>query len=929
MNKHFVNIIKLLFIWLPYSFLLKYFLESNIDKEIIQNPNIIFAFIVGFIWVIIYKFEYIKKNIWYLLIPILCSFIFYFNTEDIINLIWVFKFQLLIILILSIVLFFIEKYCYNNNNQENIPKWFLVSDKSIDNKEEDQLWLSEKAESFSKTIWNNWNDEGFVFWLVAPWGAWKSSFLNLVKKEFEDNKLYKWKIEIFEFHPWYFESESILLEKFLDELKSFIKDISDLYHPEIEEDLNILLKILDKKSNDILWLDLSFSWEKSLKDTKDSINKCLWEIWKKIVIIIDDLDRISSEKLKTIFKIVDLCKDFHNTNFVLCYDLQNFNNIDEPLKEIRNTSEDWETSQSSEELDNKNLVRYIEKIINVQFNIYPKYDELKDYFYKIFTEWELKFSENSKEWIKKWIEKLFEITNFRIWWKYLSDIRSIKRIYNNIVITNWLLSNNWQESLKDLFDMDIENSLQFDDLIKLSILSLSHNDLYTDIYNEIYVNKDKNNIFNIYDNKYKLNSFNKDIKKEETLNKYIKKLTLNKQDLINNIFIPSNNNQRNIMFSNNLDWYFDVIEKNKDTWENRYYKDQLINFMKWKAILESIFLEINELYSEDWIEKYIRVVQNNLYTFENKIEKSIEFVDYMLNNFYLYVEKLDLQSLRIYTLWILDRWASFDKEKPDYDYKYLYDYIYWEWKYIEKWVIHKLFDDKWAIIWLEISIGLFYWLNEKRDRDYCDNFFKWIFWWTDRNKSSWFFSARISRLIYKLFKENYIEKKVNLFEMLTKEEIKLKDKITRLSFNFVIYQLTSKIWYYDYDEDKSTWDSYENQEWWIKKDINKYYFDVCFSWDKIHYFFEFIVRYIWWNINSWYHYESKNDLKKIIEKFDLSKVYEIFDKELLIDFLNKNEDKVNAFIKSNKEQIFYDFNEWGLKITLWDLVKKLEEIKTI
>ena len=51
------------------------------------------------------------------------------------------------------------------------------------------------------------------------------------------------------------------------------------------------------------------------------------------VIVIDDLDRIPSTKFKEIFRIVDLCRDFYNTSYILCYDPQNFNSIDGFLHE--------------------------------------------------------------------------------------------------------------------------------------------------------------------------------------------------------------------------------------------------------------------------------------------------------------------------------------------------------------------------------------------------------------------------------------------------------------------------------------------------------------------------------------------------------------------------------------------------------------------
>ncbi len=956
MKKYIINSFKLPLIWIAYTFLLKYLLEWKTIRNLLENTNIRYAlgcaWVFFVIWKMIVSIDKIKRNkdkdktlkdflhnfhnnfkkeyikILIFIITILISIFVLFPYVFFRIYIYVF---LLVLLIIYLFFWYIKIF---SKNEAISPDWFLISDKSITKKEKDQLWMTEKAESFAKTVGNNWNNEWFIFWLVAPWWAWKSSFLKLVKNEFEKETKYNDKIIVFEFNPWYFESESILLEKFLDEFKVFIKENTDKYLPELETELDLLLKILDKKTNDFIWFDLSFFSNKSLEETKENINKSLKKIEKKIVIIIDDLDRISAEKLKTVFKIIDLCKWFYNTNFVLCYDLQNFNNIDESLK-ITKTSNKDETSVSSEEIDNFNLVRYIEKIVNVQYSIYPDFDKLKEYFRKLFIEWKLDFSEKSQEWIKAWIEKLFEVENFRIWGKHLSDIRSLKRIYNNIVVLVWDC-----EKRKNYIKVIFDNGkwIYFDKFIELSILSLSYNDLYADIYNETYLSKEHD--WDLYlwgnTNKYSLDSIRKDLhymyKSKEDYKEFITQLPKNKRSLLENIFpiileAQKIEDSRDIRLWDNLKKYLNIINLNfwdfdEDINFENFIEEKLWEFYKSEAeskTLETIIPEIHDKYPERWIQDFIVKIKENIHSWENKIEKSLEFVSYVLENFYEYTEYMDLSSLRIDLLFILDRGASYDKENQDWDYSYLYDFLYGEWKYKDKWIIHKLFGENWWIIWLEIAIGLFYRFYEGRDRDFCENFFLWVFWLKDRNLPAEFYSARISRLIYRLFKEKYIDTRTNIFEKLTDEEMRMKEKKTRFTFIFIVFQLTVNIWSFDFYDD-------EKQSHWIKKDLNKYYFEICFSGENIKYFFEFLIKYIWWKMSLWSD-SSRVDLIGKIKHFDLKEIYKVFEKEELENFFETRKKEIDSFIEENKDEIFYDFESVDLRLTLWDIVIIIERLK--
>lgn len=962
--KNIIENLKITLIWLSYIALLKYLLSLDKVKVILENINIqLFIVFLSILSIISFskKILEIKK---YLISNIFAFLSIFINISFLIYLFfWLISLFYFFVLILILIIFnffsfiiysilfftFIKLWlkCNVKKNNEQ-KKWFLASDKAIEYKNDDKLWIWEKAESFAKTIYNNWEKEWFIFWLVAPWWAWKTSFLNIFKSEndIKNNCI------IFEFHPWYFESDSILLEKFLWEFKSAIINNTDIYLPELSNDLKLLLKILDKKTDDLIWLNLNFSWNKTLEETKNVINDSLKKVDKKIVIIIDDLDRISSEKLKTIFKIIDLCKWFYNANFVLCYDLQNFNNIDESLKitkTINQTIENnWEKqagneniSVSSEEIDNTNLIKYIEKIVNVQYSIFPDFDKLKKYFYEIFTTWSFKFSKESEEWIKIWINKLFELESFRIWWNHISDMRSIKRIYNNLLTIVWNdnLRKNYLESI-----FDIKKWIYFDKFIELSILSLSYNNLFTDIYSEsvltlnseywIYSTNVNNNKYIITKNNWldEKNTYTSSIMFKD----YLKTLNCHYWDLLKNIFpllekwdrIEENGLYRDIRYWNNINKYLYII--NLDFWDfseiivfENYIELKQEEFFKSNVndnILKDIIPEINWNYpwnekgELNWLEYFINILDKNLLNWENKKEKSIEFINYVIENFYKTSYNYDIDSIRVKIEQILNAWTTHDD-----DLNYLWDFMYWKLDFQWKWILEKLINDKWWINWLRIAVSLFYWLHDNRDRHYFWNYVKWISYNKfELNKPNYYYSAKIARSIFKLFKENYINKSINIFSE--------AEKNNNYRIVFIIYQLTNLIWYLDYNENNYDIDIYENQNNWIKIELNKYYFEKCFVWANIKYFIQFLITYIWWNIDWNYMFHSQKDVYWILENFDLNKIYEIFEKDLVKSFINNRNTDIDNYISNNQIILEYNLRD-NLKITLSDINKILEKIR--
>lgn len=947
-NKIFIEYLSYIVIWISYSYFIKYFLWLDKENKIILNEDLkwsIFIVLISFLlYNLLFNLKYWGKNIIYLLTTIIVSdyiifdsfFIIYY-TEKIINLLS--NVRVILSIILALITIFTIYWIYKLCNSKEEKKWFLFSDKPIENEKDDKLWFNEKAKDFVNSIYNNWSTDWFVFWLVAPWWAGKSSFLKLVELEIEKDKKYKWEIKIFKFNPWYFDSESILVEKFINWFKDFLIETTDLYLPELKNDFDLLYKILDKKTESFLWFNFWFHKNKNLQNIIKDIDKSLEKIDKKIVILIDDLDRIPSEKLKTIFKIIDICKWFYNTNFVLCYDTENLNNIDENLKETTNKNEKEELSIINEKIDNKNLIKYIEKIVTVQYNIYPDFEKLKKYFYDIFTQEELWFSEESKDWIKQWINNLFELENYRVWWSHISEIRSIKRLYNHLIITKTNRSNLENNSLinfKNLFDLDA-GWLKFDTYVKLEILSLSYNDLYKDIYNEIILednerwerkwnNKNKYNLIYNY-----ISSENYYLSNENYLS-YLKELSHEKSKIIQNIFQKiketegykweKNIDVRDIRLNNNLSEYINIIEKEIITEYERFLINKMSDFYNSKKELNIIISEINKNYNENWIEKFIDKIRNNIHSWVNKKEKATVLVNYIIDYFYNYSFSL-IDDIYIKIEDILDKSVEMSYDNEEIKYKYIKDLIYWEWDFKDNWILKRLFNNNWWIKWLYIALWFFHWLENSSI--YLQNYQKWMLWdnYNENKKSKW---EKIWKEVFKFFKEKYIEKNKNIFEEIEIE----RNKEEKFRNVFIIYQLSVEIWYFDNDYNNNL-NNWEKQNNWIKKELSKYYFNSCFNWENIKYFVDYSILTIMnkFRVSS---FINENNFKDLITNVTIDKI-DIFDINLLGEFIKKEFSNIEKYIIKNSSEVCYKYeytssSEWNVTIykTYLDFNEMFEKI---
>ena len=232
----------------------------------------------------------------------------------------------------------------------------LISDNPIKDINADLLDRKNSAEKFAKHIFSFNYKDGLVIGICGEWGSGKTSYINLMKPELQKNSI------VIDFNPWMFSDSYNLVSLFFSEMAAQIKDynnntnlikaldnLGDFFSslraiPLVGEYIGILGKLLNTFAK-------KKKGENSLQKQRSNLIKELKKIEKPIVVILDDIDRLSSDELESILKLVRLTGRFPNIIYLLSFDKER----------VVNT------------LNNKNIdgESYLEKIIQIPFDI-PK-----------------------------------------------------------------------------------------------------------------------------------------------------------------------------------------------------------------------------------------------------------------------------------------------------------------------------------------------------------------------------------------------------------------------------------------------------------------------------------------------------------------------------------------------------------------------------
>jgi KAP family P-loop domain len=328
----------------------------------------------------------------------------------------------------------------------------FIVDAELEGRENDLLNFAEKANSFAERVFNGGSPESFVFGVDAPWGIGKSTFINFCREYWEEKHAEK--TVVYKFSPLRYLGATNLLEVFIDGLIHAIQ--KDSFIPEIRPLISRYARLLREiKRFSLFGFTLpTFAMDYTADEACDDLGAVLKRFPKKVIIVIDDLDRISFAEIKDILFVIRKSFAFPNVSYVICYDTENIGILEAETPDIEKVGE------------------FLEKFVNIKISLYLERKDLAKYVSEN-LEKTLTSSLVDPLPVRQAIGGLLDIYESLLYHRYLpfiGDVRKLKRLINTVVMF-------------DLQNTDFQNS-DFDkrDLINLLLIYIHYPSVFRKIY---------------------------------------------------------------------------------------------------------------------------------------------------------------------------------------------------------------------------------------------------------------------------------------------------------------------------------------------------------------------------------------------------------------------------------------------------------------
>lgn len=215
----------------------------------------------------------------------------------------------------------------NRSEPAEDPNMTIPGDNPIQNPKDDTLGRSDTARVFADHLLALDCTNGVAVGVVGVWGSGKTSFITLVRWNLTKND-----IPVLDFNPWMFSGAEQLVGIFFAELSAQLSGHSDT------------AKIADtflaygESLSGFGWVPVAGPWldrlrvavrvvrsflpnrDESIGSQRDKLRQDLAQLDRPIVVVLDDIDRLSTNEIRNVFKLVRLTASFPNIIYVLAYD---------------------------------------------------------------------------------------------------------------------------------------------------------------------------------------------------------------------------------------------------------------------------------------------------------------------------------------------------------------------------------------------------------------------------------------------------------------------------------------------------------------------------------------------------------------------------------------------------------------------------------
>ena len=290
----------------------------------------------------------------------------------------------------------------------------ISTDSFLVNPEEDLLGHANFAKYLADSICKMTFPEGFVIAIYGSWNSGKSTLLNFLVRYLQQKPDEEQPI-IVPFNPWLFSGHQDITRRFFEQLQNVLSEettvprglkkiladfagiVSEIPLPYAQTG-KALAVLLDEKG-------------KEASELKEEVKDTLAKQERRIVVTIDDIDRLAADDIKQLLRILKAIPNFSNVVYVLVFDKEAV------VKTITETTEI--TGEA-----------YLEKIIQVEFELpIPNKTSLRKVLFKKLNNI---FTETPKQQINqvRWNDIYFQGIDY-----FITKVSDIVRLANTLTVT--------------------------------------------------------------------------------------------------------------------------------------------------------------------------------------------------------------------------------------------------------------------------------------------------------------------------------------------------------------------------------------------------------------------------------------------------------------------------------------------------------------
>jgi hypothetical protein len=190
-----------------------------------------------------------------------------------------------------------------------------ATDAPLSSIDQDRFDRASFAIAIAEGITATEDSSNIVIGIYGPWGDGKTTVLNFI----EENLKGRNGIISMQFNPWRYQSEDVLLVNFFGALATQLGKSLAGVHEKLAKKWGFLLKPLPTFGN--LLSDISTKLgEVSLEEFKRRIEEILQEKKTRLVVLMDDIDRLSLEEVQATFRLIKLSGSLRYITYVLAFD---------------------------------------------------------------------------------------------------------------------------------------------------------------------------------------------------------------------------------------------------------------------------------------------------------------------------------------------------------------------------------------------------------------------------------------------------------------------------------------------------------------------------------------------------------------------------------------------------------------------------------